>query len=83
MSAERQQQLRDQQQHNQRQAAAAAAAATQAAAAQSAAQTAAAAPSRPFPKTGGAIIESMHHHGKGVYSGTFSGEKNISQQLLK
>ena len=22
---------------------------------------------------GGAIIESMHHHGKGVYSGTFSG----------
>jgi hypothetical protein len=21
----------------------------------------------------GAIIESMHHHGKGVYSGTFSG----------
>ena len=23
---------------------------------------------------GGAIIESMHHHGKGVYSGTFSGE---------
>ena len=28
-------------------------------------------PLRPHP---GAIIESMHHHGKGVYSGTFSGE---------
>ena len=24
--------------------------------------------------SGGAIIESMHHHGKGVYSGTFSGK---------
>jgi hypothetical protein len=24
----------------------------------------------------GAIIESMHHHGKGVYSGTFSGKEN-------
>ena len=25
-------------------------------------------------KRQGAIIESMHHHGKGVYSGTFSGK---------
>ena len=24
----------------------------------------------------GAIIESMHHHGKGVYSGTFSGRQS-------
>lgn len=31
----------------------------------------------PFPtaeKDSGATIESMHHHGKGVYSGTFSGK---------
>ena len=37
------------------------------------AAAAAAAANRAMPKTGGAIIESMHHHGKGVYSGTFSG----------
>ncbi|XP_037076797.1 LOW QUALITY PROTEIN: midnolin homolog [Pollicipes pollicipes] len=35
------------------------------------------APLRPHP---GAIIESMHHHGKGVYSGTFSGTLNPSLQ---
>ena len=29
---------------------------------------------------GGAIIESMHHHGKGVYSGTFSGTLKLSLQ---
>lgn len=28
----------------------------------------------------GAIIESMHHHGKGVYSGTFSGTLNPALQ---
>ena len=28
----------------------------------------------------GAIIESMHHHGKGVYSGTFSGEQRVTQR---
>ena len=28
----------------------------------------------------GAIIESMHHHGKGVYSGTFSGKMNKTNQ---
>ena len=36
------------------------------------------APLRPHP---GAIIESMHHHGKGVYSGTFSGESPRSPLL--
>ena len=29
---------------------------------------------------GGAIIESMHHHGRGVYSGTFSGTLNPALQ---
>lgn len=28
----------------------------------------------------GAIIQSMHHHGKGVYSGTFSGTLNPALQ---
>ena len=32
---------------------------------------------------GGAIIESMHHHGKGVYSGTFSGMQIIIQYYMK
>ncbi|XP_053652916.2 midnolin homolog isoform X2 [Cherax quadricarinatus] len=31
-------------------------------------------------KKQGAIIESMHHHGKGVYSGTFSGTLNPALQ---
>ena len=30
----------------------------------------------------GAIIESMHHHGKGVYSGTFSGTLNPALQVI-
>lgn len=33
---------------------------------------------RPRHSSGGAIIESMHHHGKGVYSGTFSGESLLA-----
>ena len=34
-------------------------------------------------KRQGAIIESMQHHGKGVYSGTFSGNKSYSLLYIK
>lgn len=35
-----------------------------------------------FKRRPGAIIESMQHHGKGVYSGTFSGKFHVHFQIL-
>lgn len=52
---------------------------SQASAAQ-AAQDAAAAAARSSAVNSGAVIESMKHHGKGIYSGTFSGTLNPALQ---
>lgn len=35
-----------------------------------------------FKRRPGAIIESMQHHGKGVYSGTFSGKFHTHFKIL-